>query len=127
MSPKHEVPQEDDMTKLNRRNAGSAYGTHAHGLDFHIYRESGQKGWAIVVRPLTETAGVVHSLGQPEVITESYDRLSDIRAIIAEFGSVEGYDRDPWGRWMQASRIVFDREHERICAEYDAAVNARTA
>lgn len=115
------------MTRLNRRNAGSAYGTHAHGLDFHIYRESGQKGWAIVVRPLTETAGVVHALGQPKIITESYDRLGDIRSIITEFGNVEGYDRDPWGRWMKASRNVFDREYERIRAEYDAAFNARNA
>lgn len=109
------------MTRLNRRNAGSAYGTHAHGLDFHIYRESGSKGWAIVVRPLTETAGVVHCLGQPELISDSADKLGTLRSIIAEFSNVEGRDRDPWGRWMEASRIVYDREHERICAEYDAA------
>ena len=115
------------MTKLNRRNAGSAYGTHAHGLDFHIYRESGEKGWAIVVRPLTETAGVTHALGQPKIVTDSYDRLGTIRSIITEFGSIEGYDRDPWGRWMRASSNVHRRESDRIRAEYDAAVSARTA
>lgn len=107
--------------KLNRRNAGSAYGVHAHGLDFHIYRESGQKGWAIVIRPLAETAGVMHSLGQPELVSDSADKLGILRSIIAEFGNVEGHDRDVWGRWMKASRIVHDREHERIIAEYDAA------
>lgn len=106
--------------KLNRRNAGSAYGTHAHGLDFHIYREG--TGWKVTVRPLTETAGVAHSLGQPAILTSHHPRLATIRAAIAEFGNVDGYDRDVWGRWMKAVSAVYARESDRIRAEYDAAI-----
>lgn len=109
--------------KLNRRNAGSAYGTHAHGLDFHITRED--NGWKVTVRPLTETAGVTHALGQPTILTSQHPRLATIRAALDEYGRVEGYDRDPWGRWMKAVSAVYTRESDRIRAEYDAARAAR--
>lgn len=107
--------------KLDRRNAGSAYGTHAYGLDFHITRAAGNAGWTVTIRPLTETAGVTHALGQPTIHTCQHPRLATIRAALDEYGQVEGYDHDPAGRWIKAVSAVYTRESDRIRAEYDAA------
>lgn len=100
--------------KLSRRNAGSAYGVHAYGFDFHIHAEG--KGWRVLVRELVESVGVVHAIGQPVLHSAHEEKLSDIRAILDEFGNVDANEH-PAVRWRIASGRFFDKESAKLRAE----------
>lgn len=99
--------------KLSQRNGkgSGVYGAHLGGLDFHVTPYG--RGWHVVVRRLVETAGVVHSLGQPDLFQTYETRLKDIR------DALEGWDESDRGpvdlrRWNEAgaigARARWDRE-----------------
>lgn len=101
--------------KLSQRNGkgSGVYGVHLGGFDFHIIKDSEGRGWHVVVRRLVETAGVVHSLGQPDLFRTYETRLKDIR------DALDGWDESDRGpidlrRWNEAAaigaRARWDRE-----------------
>lgn len=99
--------------KLTRRNAGTAYGARAYGLDFHIQPAEGKR-WKVTIRELTTTVDVVHALGQPVLHIAYEDTLKDIRDILDEF---EESNDHPEMRWRLASGIVIHRGIQAIMEE----------
>lgn len=101
--------------KLSQRNGkgSGVYGAHLGGLDFHVVKDGTSKGWIVTVRELVTTAGVTHSLGQPDLFRTYETRLKDVQ------DALDGWDESDRGpvdlrRWNEAgaigTRARWDRE-----------------
>ena len=92
--------------RLNKRNGegSGVYGVHHDGLDFHIVKDSKGRGWKIIVRELVETAGIKHSLGQPDLFVAHEQSLSEIRAGLDRWDEIEW--APSWWKWAKVMELV---------------------
>lgn len=80
-------------------------------------------GYRLIVRRLTTTAGVRHALQEPIVAATTARKLSEARAVFAEFVRLgdEGVAED---RLRKAHLTIIEAESAAVLAEYDALVAA---
>lgn len=115
--------------KLSQRNGkgSGVYGVHHDGLDFHVVKDGMRKGWIVTVRELVETAGVVHSLGQPNLFTAREETLQDVRDALDHWESTAVEGSPSWWRWTRAASLGHDARMARQSAERVALEAAEDA
>lgn len=108
--------------KLSKRNGegSGVYGVHHDGLDFHVVKDGMRKGWIVTVRELVETAGVVHSLGQPNLFIAHEESLQDVRDVLDHWESTAVEGPPSWWRWARAASLGHDARMARQRAKWAA-------
>ena len=89
-----------------------------------------RNGWELVIKLTTETAGIKHTIGQPDVAAIRVDTLGDARLIAAQFldmvptqGAISQYSCQ---RLLDnAAGEVYGRQAAAVVAEYDR-INAKS-
>lgn len=107
--------------KRDKYSGHWAYGT---DLGYQLSRDG--KRWRLTVRRVAVTGGVRHTLGQEtlHIFTEWFDTLAEAKTVLQFFEDAPSYDMHK--AIMRYHAEVTQPRIDRIRAEYDALLQART-
>ncbi|URM86543.1 hypothetical protein PBI_HILLTOPFARM_105 [Mycobacterium phage Hilltopfarm] len=122
-----------DKLSMRKDELSNAYWHQGQLYAFRARRVAPAKvkrnGWELVIKHVTVTAGVRHTIGQPDIATVYVDTLTDAKMIAAQFLKLVPADEvistyRTQDVLVSAERQVYDQISNAVVAQWDK-VNAR--
>lgn len=107
--------------KRDKYSGWWAYGEH---FGYQIRRDEASKQWQLIVREVLVTAGVRHTLGQPELF---WLRTPYFETLALAKDTVQRFENDPKHDLHEARMAAYQAEHEKIMASIEALANGANA